>query len=160
MYIITILFFFVPLLIFLILLTLYLQSNLQNAEKYRDRFEQFKKIYIGALIILEITFLPAFLMAAQNIVNYVVPGLRIISYINFACAGALIVLEKERRLFHAFSILMVMVRIFLPFTWGPLVMVTISYSLGNNEQAIYKVLPFLCRELSIIKCAFGHPSSC
>lgn len=67
MYIVTTLFFLVPIFILLVLLTLYLQSHMLNADKYRSHFDQLKRVYIICLIGLEATILPGFLMAAHVI---------------------------------------------------------------------------------------------
>ena len=44
----------------------------------------------------------------------------------------LILLDSDRRLYKGWSILMVFVRILLPFDFGPIMMVGFSYWLGSK----------------------------
>jgi hypothetical protein len=52
-----------------------------------------------------------------------------------------------------------MVRLFFPFSWGPLMMAVIAFWLGRKEAATYKVLFLLVSEWSTINWAFGLVSS-
>lgn len=87
------------------------------------------------------------------------PEIKVISYFNFPCAMALILLDSHRRLYSGYSILMVFIRILLPFDFGPITMVALSYWLGSREPSLYKVRMALRREWSTLRWKFGPSSS-
>jgi hypothetical protein len=68
------------------------------------------------------------------------------SIVNFSFGIVLMLLDSDRRLYQGHSVVLVLVRMMMPFSWTPLVVVFLSIRLAAVEERWHKVVLELCSE--------------